>query len=512
MKTMKIFYVGMTLVLSILLYIGCDGSDSSSAENDSGSQTEMTTGVETDNISVSDSESATNDDSDFETESESGSGETPSAIYNVTLEQAKVPTVAVVEWSSNLTTIDNAYIEYGLDTSYGRIVDVSLEEPRFRTLVLGLKANGKIYHMRIVVVSGNDTFMSEDMTFETGYTPTVLPTVEVTYNEPYKGQVDFGYMVNGTQSNPNYIFILDSEGDYVWWQESNMGAVSGDQAGASDVALDWSGKYLYTLYANPSFQNGQIRRMSLDGEEVVIYDSLSPYDFHRVHHSLSAVPEGGVVFIEANEETGCDVVKHLAVDGSVTQVFDPLDKIAFPSDAVAYQCHANYIDYIASMDAFAFSVRTFDTVILIKRSGEVIWSIGRDDYQSVPTIPDWNIGEAANNDIYSQHGVQVWNQGKNMLLFNNSAIKGNTARIIEYNFDEGMTEAHEVWSYSREYANSTYYGNALRLTSGNTVVTYSIEGVINQMNDDIVLQKIKLSGPIGYTAWHESLYEPPSSP
>jgi hypothetical protein len=76
-------------------------------------------------------------------------------------------TVGIVTWSVDADGITEASIEFGLDTDYGMTAPVDLEEPEFRTLLLGMKPE-QTYHFRIVAMAGGTTYTSEDQTVDTG--------------------------------------------------------------------------------------------------------------------------------------------------------------------------------------------------------------------------------------------------------------------------------------------------------------------------------------------------------
>jgi hypothetical protein len=65
-----------------------------------------------------------------------------------------ISTVGIVEWSTDLSNMTEASIEFGLDTNYGMTAPVDLKEPNYRTLILGMKAGGRTYHFRVVAKAG----------------------------------------------------------------------------------------------------------------------------------------------------------------------------------------------------------------------------------------------------------------------------------------------------------------------------------------------------------------------
>jgi hypothetical protein len=54
-----------------------------------------------------------------------------------------IPTVGIVEWTTDLPGLTEASIEFGLDENYGMTAPVDLGEVNYRTLLLGMKAVGR---------------------------------------------------------------------------------------------------------------------------------------------------------------------------------------------------------------------------------------------------------------------------------------------------------------------------------------------------------------------------------
>ena len=77
---------------------------------------------------------------------------------------AEIPTVGIVEWSTELAGLTEAQSEFGLDTGYGMTAPVDLGETDYRTLLLGMKAGGRTYHFRVVAKAGAQICTGEDNT------------------------------------------------------------------------------------------------------------------------------------------------------------------------------------------------------------------------------------------------------------------------------------------------------------------------------------------------------------
>ena len=412
----------------------------------------------------------------------------------------RISTVAIVTWEEGLgddietSDIEEAYIEFGLDDSFGHRVGVNVEAEDMRTVLLGMKQGARSYKIRSTVKVDGKAYVSDVIDFETGYSPSDLLLPEESFRHPSL-PVEDGYIITSTFTGGGYAFIVDTEGDIVWWYE----AMEIGDAGTSDVAMDWKGENLYFIPTNPSFSDSAfIRRVSIDGEEA------EDIPAGRAHHSIDAVPEGGVVFMEGTDDY-CDKVMYLDDDGKISELFSWRDVIDFPN-----HCHSNYVGYDASSDSFYISARNFDTAALVSRGGELKWAIGRDAYQTVET-EDFEIGAEA--DIVALHGLHVWDSGQRLLLFNNRLE--STSVIYEYELEKGASEediekGELKMVFKEEGLGSKQAGGVQRLPAGNTQVTYSTDSAIVQFSKDgEIVHRLDMGTPVGYGNWRDSLYGPP---
>lgn len=79
-----------------------------------------------------------------------------------------VPTVADLEWAPDRDDLDEAWVEFGLDTDYGMTapLDLSVGEP-YAAVLLGMKPS-TTYHLRVVGSAGDEAIEGDDFTLETG--------------------------------------------------------------------------------------------------------------------------------------------------------------------------------------------------------------------------------------------------------------------------------------------------------------------------------------------------------
>lgn len=389
-----------------------------------------------------------------------------------------IPTVGIVTWTvsqgGTSLTPEEASIEFGLDTSYGLTAPVDLQEPGFRTLLLGMKADRE-YHVRVRASVAGSSCESPDFTLTTGPAPNVLlrPTVDVANPAAVAG----GYMITGfwgQLDGPS--FILDADNDFVWWYPSP------DDVMRTRMTID--GKAMWVRNTAQTDGTGLVRRISLDGltEEV--------YEVPHSTHDLTILPDGTLGLILHTE--GCDEIA----------IFDPatesLTTVFNGEDAHGQRnCHVNAINYYEPDDAFIFSEWQHSAYVKVRRNGELVW------------VLNGEFGDFTGTSWTHQHNMHIL-ASNHVLVFSNGNGQENSM-VFEYMLDEQAMVATELWRYDGGLQ-ASFGGDVQRLHNGNTLVTYSSAGVIQEVDASGALVQ-ELSWPAGntvaYVEHRPSLYEGP---
>jgi len=153
-----------------------------------------------------------------------GAGTATSCTFSQTaVTSTRIPTVGILTWSTTLAGVTAAQVDFGPTTAYGMTAPVNPAQPSYRTLLLGMKA-ARLYHYRITASAGASTCTSPDYTIMTGPLTNGLqkPTVTTTTASAVFGGflITGQYLMNaGAAGAPAY--ILDADGDYVWWFNIN---------------------------------------------------------------------------------------------------------------------------------------------------------------------------------------------------------------------------------------------------------------------------------------------------
>lgn len=390
-----------------------------------------------------------------------------------------IATVGIVRWETDATGLDGATIEYGLDTRYGKSAPVNLNEPGYRTVLLGMKAERK-YHFRIVASSDTGVCVSRDYTIDTGPQPGRLPVFDI--HTPRPDLLSPGYIVSSRFSG-GPAFILDNDGDFVWWFD-----VGGEISGAR---MSYDGTHMWINASNVPEQQAKVLRVSMDGEDV---EDLSD-SFEGQNHQLSPLPDGSVAFYSYGEN-GCDDIKEWKPDGEVKILINAADAHRAGGD-----CHLNAIEYSSPDDTLVFSDLRYDNYTKITRDGRVVWVLGGPTSDFSGPGANWT----------NQHGLHLLSLDR-LVFFNNGGVGEASARAVELSLDLGAMTASRVWEYARQGLSSHILGDVERLPNDNTLVVYSAKGVIHEVSpDNQLVQELawNLGGIIGYAMKRETLYGPP---
>ena len=399
-------------------------------------------------------------------------------------------TIGIVTWSVQDVSVDSAEIHFGLDSHYGMIAPVDLNEPDYRTLLLGMKPDRQ-YHFQVVATSGNARHQSSDYTINTGPVTnliSVTPAIhDATSHESgfiVSTQVQ-GNLVNPApgewpeiMSAPSTVFIIDGDGDIVWWYPSCVGLTP-------RARMSYDGKSMWLIPDRTEFAGGEIGLVSMDTLESTLYqDGIS------ATHDGTAVDNEVLAYIDYGEED-CGSVFELHRDGSKVEIFESSDYIEYPPSYSPKACHLNAIRYNEAEGLYTVSDRE-NEIFAIDRQGAV----------------QWRLTDIVSMESYGaqHHGHQLLPDS--ILLFANiGGDDGRSSAAIEFS----LTDGTELFRYAPPGVSSPFYGDVQRLPGGNTLVTFSVAGEMHEVdpNGNLVMT-VEGENVFGYAEWRRSLYGPPT--
>jgi hypothetical protein len=297
------------------------------------------------------------------------------------------------------------------------------------------------------------------------------------------------------------VAIIDADGTVVWSTAA--------PASCSRARMSYEGTDMWMLALNVLNTGGELRRVSMDGLEVE--NNVS--GLSRSHHDFT-VRRGGIVatmvWISGGTDPESDLVER-AADGTLTTVarLGPQMYAGGPSvtggGAITY--HPNAILYHEADDTYTVGDRNPNLFVKISRTtGKALWQFGG----SCTNAP---APKCAAGTWQVNHGHQLLDNG-NFLLFSNGPFgqASTPSRALEFTLSDsggGMT-ATPVHTYTpATNSHSDSLGDVQRLPNGNTLVTFSNNGIIQELDPSWNLVQSLTSKSFGYSEWRETLYGPP---
>lgn len=402
----------------------------------------------------------------------------------------EISTVGIVEFTSDLAGQTDAVIEFGETTDYGLVAPVDFAGSN-RTLLLGMTTTTE-YHYRVLVVSGDAYCYGPDQTITTGSLPAGGPSHVTPEPGSSSAPKTPGFFLT-SDFNGEWIYIFDQDGRIVWFYRSPFGQTS-------RALMSWDGKKMYARQLNVGrAESAPFIEVGMDGS------SLLEVNLPTSHHDFT-VTEDGIVYIKKTPTSTCDSLYRHA-DGATddsgdTLLFDVEE--AFPSGGGqggigGESCHTNSVHYNVRDGSFTASDLNHNAYLKVSAAGELEWVLGSTDSTFSGEGSEWD----------RQHGHHLFEENT-LLFFNNGPMQGGSTAIREVTLDtNASTATYNAFHYESEYGSGTM-GDAQRLPSGNTVVTYSNDGVVQEVGPDgEPVQTFSLSTSVGYGNHRPSLYGAP---
>ncbi len=427
----------------------------------------------------------------------------------------RLPNVVHLSWDLFSTPGDH-WVEYGLDGTFDQ---ASAREPTgTSTTIMGLKS-GRTYSYRVVVeTSDGERVESEVGEIDIEGASPELPSF--TAETALPGEIEPGGLVLTSliQEEASWIVVLDRDGDYVWYVDSDAGiSVPG-------VRLDRDGKgVIYTQNAHVDGREySGIVHQPFDGSERTLtatedahHDALQLADgriaFLREYAVRDVEIEGGEVVSLANNEIavmdeGDDDPENFSTLFNFKDDYGqtPWQTCGHFDDASMGGgkdwVHSNSLMLDDEGDLLVMS-RNFDALISVPAGGGAPrWQLGGrfgdfDDVDGdVPDADDPALVDGPNHTWWSHgHMSHAWDGG--FLVFDNGYHhEPQVSRVVEYALDVDDRTIEKVWEFASETDQFLpLLGDARRLPGGNTLVSWTLQGMLTEVT------------PGGEVAWRASV-------
>jgi hypothetical protein len=305
--------------------------------------------------------------------------------------------------------------------------------------------------------------------------------------------------VSMTGAGGNQTYIIDADGTMVWTAPA--------PASCSRARMDYEGKNMWLLALNVMNTGGEMRYVSMDG--MTTQNNVS--GLSKAHHDF-AVRKGGVIATMVWSASGTDPESDLverSASGTVSTVFHIGSNLykggqSVLSSSATNSYHCNSLLYHEADDSYTIGDRNPNLYVKVTHAGSLVWQFGG-NCSGAPApkcaAGNWN----------SNHGHQLLTSG-NFLFFSNAMFKSSDpSYFYEYTLNtSGTFTATQVRAYkSSNNSHSESLGDVQRLPNGNTLVAFSNNGLIQELDASSNVVQSLSAGAFGYVEWRATLYGPP---
>ena len=420
---------------------------------------------------------------------------------------AKMATVGIVEWSTTLTNLTSSQIFYTLNNAGSSVLNqggtapVDLTKTNYHTLLLGLKPSST-YTFHIEATANGTTCKSDDKTLTTGTlsgAPSVTRTATNASAQAKGFIITSGGVTSSGGAGTGQAYIIDADGTVVW--------TAAAPASCSRARMDYEGANMWMMALNVMNSGGEMRYVSMDGATTmnnVNGLSMSHHDF--------TVLKGGVIATMVWSSSGSDVQSDLverSASGTVKTVFHIGSNLynggqsLFGAGSNTYHC--NSLLYHATDDSYTIGDRNPNLYVKVTHAGSPVWQFGG-------TCSSAPAPKCASGSWTSNHGHHLLDNG-NFLLFSNGTYGSTSSPSSAYEYTlstSGTMSATQVKAYkSSSNSHSDSLGDVQRLPNGNTLVTFSNNGLLQELDSSWNVVQTLSTGSFGYADWRETLYGPP---
>jgi len=265
---------------------------------------------------------------------------------------------------------------------------------------------------------------------------------------------------------------------------------------------------MWMMAINVLNNGGEMRYVSMDGQ--TSQNNVS--GLSKSHHDFTVL-KGGVVatmvWITSGADPESDLVERDA-KGTVTTLFRIGPKVYAGGPSVvggsSTSFHCNTLLYHESDSTYTIGDRNPNVFVKVSRSGQPLWQFGG-NCSGAPAP------KCATASWTANHGHHYLDDG-HLVFFNNGTFNSSStpSKALEYLLNTSGTTmtATQVKAYtSSNNYHSDSLGDVQRLPNGNTLVIFSNNGVIQEVDSSWNVVQTLSAGTFGYADWRETMYGPP---
>ena len=362
--------------------------------------------------------------------------------------------------------------------------------------------------LRFLVCAGLPALLACGPTTDTGEPDTPeLPGLTIEwFNEDH---VTGGYLLIAFVSEPPAVALIDRHGEVLWARARATG--EDDILSTHAIAGPETGQVFFNLYTSLR-EGGSASSLHQIVESSYLGGLSNTLAAPDLHHDFAVLPDGSLAWLaydlrdtDDGPQRG-DKLTERAPDGSLQTVWSSWDHYDYETapqeTASASWSHANALRFDEARDEYQIGLRNYGHIVGVDRTtGEINWTFGEDG--------DFSL-EHGGAFPTQQHHFHLYED--TLVLFDNGPREDLDSNAVAYALNWKAMSAREIWRFGSDPPLYSYgLGDADRLPNGNTLVTWSSLGQIDEVSPsgDVVWRlNTALGAAIGYVDWLETLNLP----
>ena len=402
-------------------------------------------------------------------------------IDGVTWERTDVGTVIRVSWIGDEDVA--SWVQFGPASDCDKWSTPAKTGVEREALLLGLpSATDSCFRVmgEILGESAVEIIAEDVEEFRTENLPAGFSAMEVEILD--EAMYEDGFFVGSNPRNPAQVYVLDREGNIVWWREGEGENLSTQMVLSPDKSF-----FTYNSFDRDfAVDNSQVIRVGLDGSE------LETIKTPNGHHAFAWLPNDVLAYLSIDvrdtEEFGPVVGDTIMIDDGTGPVplystwDDPrilLEEHRQWNDGFYPQgidwTHANYLSYSEERNSITISFATAEAVVEIDAStGEHLRSVGQDGTHSIEP------------GLLGRPHAGYWTDEGTLMVFTTPLWDGGKSSIgIELDFDDQAMNAEVIWEYGYDLRYFTMVmGETTRLPNGNVLMNFGSKGIVEEVTPE----------------------------